>query len=167
MADVKPFWIFVAGVVLLSVFLIAFAFRAPSQRLGPGGTRRYAPSTWLGPGGTRHLLGSQSDSAFHSYEGFVGSEPSTLYMIGVDWCPHCRNAKPGFQGMGSTATIDGQAVSFQYLDGEKDKDRLPPCEVGGYPTFCFLHKGKAHRYQGPRSPEGYKDFVQKVLNGSA
>jgi hypothetical protein len=72
-----------------------------------------------------------------------------------------------FQGMGSTATIDGQAVSFQYLDGEKDKDRLPPCEVGGYPTFCFLHKGKAHRYQGPRSPEGYKDFVQKVLNGSA
>jgi hypothetical protein len=171
MADVRPFWILVAGVVLLSVFLIAFAFRS---RLGPGGTRRYGPSvsTWLGPGGTRHLLGSstQSDNAFHSYERFAnpGAEPSTLYMIGVDWCPHCKSAKPGFQGMGSTATIAGQPIALQYLDGEKDKDRLPACEVGGYPTFCFLHKGKAHRYQGPRSPEGYKSFVQKVLNtGSA
>lgn len=167
MTDVKPFWVFAAGVVLLCFFLIFYAFRRPwlgpggTQRpwLGPGGTQR----PWLGPGGTRPLFGD----SYHPYESFVGStdSPSTLYMIGVDWCPHCKSAKPGFQSLGSTTTIDGHPVSFQYLDGEKDKDRLPACEVGGYPTFCFLHKGQAHRYKGPRSPEGYMNFVRKVLSG--
>jgi hypothetical protein len=171
MADVKPVWIFVAGLVLLFVFLIAFAFRTPTA-LGPGGMRRYAPQ--LGPGGTRRyapMLGP--GGTYHPFEGFTNGgsagEPSTLYMIGVDWCPHCRNAKPGFTGLGATRTIDGHPVAFQYLDGEKEKDQVPKdCEVGGYPTFCFLHKGKTHRYGGPRSPEGYTDFVQKVIgSGSA
>ena len=170
MANVKPFWFFVAGVVLLCVFLIAFSFRGPW--LGPGGTRRpwLGPGgvrmPWLGPGGTRSLFGGGTISHYSPYEPFQDN-PSTLYMIGVDWCPHCKSAKPDFMGLGSTATIAGQPVSFQYLDGEKDKDRLPPCEVGGYPTFCFLHKGKAHRYQGPRSAEGYTSFVQKVLSSDS
>lgn len=160
MADVKPVWFFVAGVVVLCVFLVALSLRGPW--LGPGGTRR----PWLGPGGTRPLFGG-STSHYSPYETFSDT-PSTLYMIGVDWCPHCKSAKPDFMGLGATTTIAGQPVAFQYLDGEKDKDRLPPCEVGGYPTFCFVHKGKAHRYQGPRSAEGYTSFVQKVLsNGSA
>lgn len=162
MANVKPFWLFVAGVILLCVFLIAFSFRVTRRAwVGPGGTRQ----PWLGPGGTRPLFGS-SAAHYSPYESFQDT-PSTLYMIGVDWCPHCKSAKPGFMGLGSTTTIDGQSVAFQYLDGEKDKDRLPPCEVGGYPTFCFVHKGKSHRYQGPRSAEGYTSFVQKVLGGSA
>ena len=165
MANVKPIWVFAAGVILLLTFLLFFAF--PRPWLGPGGTRRpwFGPGgtrmPWLGPGGTRHLLGG--GSSYAPYEPFTDN-PSTLYMIGVDWCPHCKSAKPGFMSLGATTTIGGKPVAFQYLDGEKDKDRLPPCEVGGYPTFCFLHKGKSHRYQGPRSPEGYMNFVQKVLS---
>lgn len=164
MADVKPVWFFIAGVVLLCVFLIALSFRGPwlgpggtrQPWLGPGGTRQ----PWLGPGGTRRLFGG-SASAYSPYEPF-NDNPSTLYMIGVDWCPHCKTAKPGFMSMGSSTTVDGHPVAFQYLDGDKDKDRLP-CEVGGYPTFCFLHKGKAHRYQGPRSTEGYMSFMRKTI----
>ncbi len=157
MVNVQPLWIFVAGIVMLFVFLVAFAFRAPVQRLGPGGTRRYAPHL-LGPGGT-----------YHPYEGFASggsAEPTTLYMVGVDWCPHCQSAKPGFISLGSTTTIDGHPVSFQYLDGEKDKDRLPPCEIGGYPTFCFQHKGRNSKYSGPRSVEGYMSFVKEQLRSA-
>jgi hypothetical protein len=149
--DAKPYWFLVGGLLLLYLFVLVF-YALPQRwhRRHPGGYTPYPEQhPWLGPGGTRR------------HERF--SNPATLTMIGVDWCPHCTKAKPIFESLGSTVTIGGSEVALQYLDGEKDKNRLP-CEVGGFPTFCFQHDGKTTKYNGPRSAEGFQQFLQSQLS---
>jgi thiol-disulfide isomerase/thioredoxin len=158
--DVRPFWFLVAGLILLYIFVLAFV-EIPRRRRHATGLLPIEPSsgTWLGPGGTQRLWGA---------EGFLDAgavDQPTFFMVGVDWCPHCVKAKPIFQSLGSKVTIGGRDVALQYLDGEKDKARLP-CEVGGFPTFCFLHRGRAQRYQGPRSVEGFRQFLTEQLAAS-
>ena len=157
--DVRPFWFLVLGLILLYIFVLVVVElpRRRRQRHATG-LLPVGPSsgTWLGPGGTQRLLGA---------EGFLdagAADQPTFFMVGVDWCPHCVKAKPIFQSLGPKVTIGGRDVALQYLDGEKDKARLP-CEVGGYPTFCFLHRGRAQRYQGPRSVEGFQQFLMEQL----
>lgn len=160
--DVRPFWFLVAGLVLLYIFAVLFV-EIPRRRHATG---LLPAGTWLGPGGTRRLLGPGGTQQLYGAEGFIdGGDTPTFYMVGVDWCPHCVKAKPIFQGLGTKVTIGGRDVALQYLDGEKDKSRLP-CEVGGYPTFCFLHRGRAQRYQGPRTAEGFQQFLTEQLQAS-
>ena len=155
--DVRPYWFLVAGLVLLYIFVLAFV-EIPRRRRHATGLLPIDPAPQLGPGGTRRLWGA---------EGFAdGGDTPTFYMVGVDGCPHCVKAKPIFQALGPKVTIGGRDVALQYLDGEKDKSRLP-CEVDGFPTFCFLHRGRAQRYQGPRSAEGFQQFLTEQLRSSS
>lgn len=167
--DVRPYWFLVAGLVLLYIFVLAFV-EIPRRRRHATGLLPIDPAPQLGPGGTRRLLGPGGTQGLYGAEGFMGSSSSssdtpTFYMVGVDWCPHCVKAKPIFQALGPKVTIAGRDVALQYLDGEKDKSRLP-CEVGGFPTFCFLHRGRAQRYQGPRTAEGFQQFLTEQLQAS-
>ena len=149
MADIKPYWFIIAGLILLYMFTLIVS---PSRhlRLHP-----YAPSSfpWLGPGGTRHLLGGieQFDTG------------AKFYMFGVDWCPHCVAAKPIFEGLGSTLTIGGKSVALQYVNPEKNAPAAAGFEIDGYPTFYLEKDGQKMKYSGPRTADGFRQFLQQNL----
>jgi thiol-disulfide isomerase/thioredoxin len=134
--DVKPYWFFVAGLVLLYVF--AVATRRSTHLLGPGGTRYLAP-----------------------IEGF--DTGAKFFMFGVDWCPHCVKAKPLFESLGSTVTIGDQAVALQYVNPENDKAAAEGFQIDGYPTFYLVKGSQKIKYQGPRSAEGFHAFLSQQL----
>ena len=162
MMNVKPYWVLVAGFVVLLIFVMVI--RSPMhRRLGPGGTERQ----WLGPGGTeRQRLGPGGTEQHHLlgsfFEAFTSSaETSRFTMFGVDWCPHCVKAKPEFESLGPTTTIGGHPVQCRYVNPESDKQQAQGFEIEGYPTF-YLEKGaKKIKYSGPRNRAGFEEFLAK------
>ena len=145
MADLQPYWILVAGLILLYVFALLFVSwrprgRGSGARLGPGGTQQHL----LGPGGTRRLFG---------YEGFVDSGKPTFFMFGVDWCPHCVSAKPEFEKLKETI---GDRVNLVFVNPEKQKSEAAGFQIDGYPTFYLVKDGQKQKYSGGRK---YGDFL--------
>jgi thiol-disulfide isomerase/thioredoxin len=131
MPNVKPYWVLVAGLLLLLAVVLLFV----TPRLGPGGTRR----VWLGPGGTHTpMLGP--GGTYHPYYEPFADGGATYYMVGTSWCPHCVNAKPKFEALGTTVTTSGgKMVAVKYIDGEKEKAAIPAgLKVSGYPTFALV-----------------------------
>lgn len=157
MANVKPYWVLVAGLLLLLAFVLLFV----APRLGPGGTRR----TWLGPGGTlRPWLGP--GGTYHPfYEPFANSPAATLYMVGTSWCPHCIKAKPEFEALGSTMTTSGgKTVAVTHLDGEQEKAAIPTnLKVEGYPTIALIKADSPTPiyYKGERKTAALRQFVEQ------
>lgn len=97
------------------------------------------------------------------YEGFAGGSDATFTMFGVDWCPHCVSAKPLFESIGSTTTIGGKTVSLRVVNPEKDRASASGYEIDGYPTFYFEKDEQRQKYQGPRTKDGFLQFLQQQM----
>lgn len=164
MQDIKPFWFFVAGLVILALFAFIVV---PRSRLGPGGTqhRRLGPggTQWqqplLGPGGTRSLLGGGYAEMFES------SSPK-LTLVYADWCGHCKKFKPVWDSMGPTVTIGGRQVVLDKINADTDAAKLAPYKalVEGYPTVLFEKDGNVQKYAGARTPDALHQFLQQQLS---
>jgi thioredoxin domain-containing protein 5 len=86
-------------------------------------------------------------------------------MFGVDWCPHCVQAKPLFESLGPTVTIDGHAVNLRYVNPEKNKEEVKADhKIDGYPTFYLEKDGKKVKYGGPRTADGFHAFLKQELS---
>ena len=161
MDSVKPYWIFVAGMVMLLV-VVLFAVAESGPWFGPGGTRRhwYGPGgtrqAWLGPGGTRQLLGA------YNAEGFYDAG-ATFTMFGVDWCPHCVSTKPEFEKLGSTKTIGEKTVTMRYVNPEKDKQAAEGYDIQGYPTLILEMGGQKKKYSGSRTAQAMEQWLSQNL----
>ena len=162
MDSVKPYWIFIAGMVMLLV-VVLFAVAESGPWFGPGGTRRhwYGPGgtrqAWLGPGGTRRLLGG------YTAEGFYDRGSATFTMFGVDWCPHCVSTKPEFEKLGSTKTIGGKTVTMRYVNPEKDKQAAEGYDIQGYPTLILERGGQKMKYSGSRTAQAFEEWLGQNL----
>lgn len=154
--DIKPYWFFVTGLVLILLFVMVVVPLPSNGR--PRHRRHYLPAAGLGPGGTRHLLGSDYAEYFENPEG----EPR-FTMFGVDWCPHCVSAKPLFESLGSTVTIAGKPVALRYVNPEKEKEKAAGFQLDGYPTFYLEKDGQKMKYAGPRSAEGFRSWLEEQL----
>ena len=157
--ELKPYWVLVAGFLLLLIFVLIIRMPArDGRRLGPGGTRQ----PWLGPGGIHQpWLGPGGTQ----YEGFANQEGPTFTMFGVDWCPHCVKAKPMFESMGPTTTIAGHTVYLRYINPETNKAAAEGYKLDGFPTFYFENQGSKVKYEGPRNADGFREFLEQQLAG--
>lgn len=152
-ADIKSFWFFIAGMALLYLFIL-ISMSPQRRRHGWSpypGPAPYAPHM-LGPGGTRRLL----------YEPFA-SPGATFTMFGVDWCPHCKTAKPIIEALKTNMT-NGD-VDIRVVNPEKEPHAAEGFQIDGYPTFYLEKGGQKMKYSGPRTVEGMKAFLQQ--NGVA
>ena len=153
MADVQPYWILIAGLILLYVFALLFVSWRPRGRGGRG--------TWLGPGGTQHLLGPGGTRQMFGYEGFADGSKPTFYMFGVDWCPHCVSAKPEFEKL--KATI-GDRVNVVFVNPEKDSKAAEGFQIDGYPTFYLVKDGQKRKYSGGRKQADFESWLQSEIS---
>jgi len=143
--DVKPIWVFIAGLLLLAIFTAVMVphrwHPIPGHSWGPVPGRSILP-------GQAHLLG----------EGFTSD--ATFYMFGVDWCPHCVSTKPEFEKLGSTQTIGGKKVQCVYVNPEKNPEAAKGFEIDGYPTLILQTGGTQKKYSGPRTSDGFLQFLE-------
>ena len=68
-------------------------------------------------------------------EGF--SERPTVYFFYVDWCPHCKTAKPKVQEFKK----NNSNVNVKEVNCEKEKELAKKFNVRAYPTV-YLVKGE-------------------------
>lgn len=136
--ELKPYWVFVAGFLIVLTFV---AITVAQRSRGPSG--------------------------FDSYEGFADAGATQFTMFGVPWCPHCVAAKPMFESVGSgsppTVTIGERSVSFRYVNPEEDKATASGYQIDGYPTFYLDKDGQRMKYSGPRTAAGIQQFLQENL----
>lgn len=101
-------------------------------------------------------------------EGFMDKGAAGSYrmvMYGVDWCPHCVKAKPEFEKLGATRTIDGKLVEFAVVNPEKDKEAAEGKEIKGYPTIHLYNPDGSllEEYEGARTSDAILQFLQSKL----
>lgn len=102
-------------------------------------------------------------------QGFQNPNPptqDTFTMFYAEWCPHCKNAKPGFSDFMGSGTIDlgDKKVKVEMCDAEKEPEKVKGLPVNGFPTFLLQKTtGEVVEYKGDRSAEGYLKFLNEHL----
>ena len=79
-------------------------------------------------------------------------------MFYVDWCPHCKVAKPEFIKCKNTH----KGVQFKLINGESDEDAVKAFNVDGYPTFIHTKNGKHTHYEGERTSGAFSKWLTKM-----
>ena len=86
-----------------------------------------------------------------------GSKPEFI-MYYADWCPHCKNAKPGFMELMKDPEITEKVV-VRMVNADTEQEEVKNANVDGFPTFILRTNGNPKKYEGARSKNGYKEFI--------
>ena len=86
----------------------------------------------------------------------------TILMIGADWCPYCRNAKPHFTRL---SKLYGSKVNAKYIDVDTQPSIAALYRAKTIPTFVFLeNKQVVHKYNESDPARLKKEFESFVSN---
>lgn len=83
----------------------------------------------------------------------------SLMFIGVEWCGHCRRAKPLMERLANRL---GDSLPVVHADGDQHKATITAHlgEVRSYPTILYLNTiGQVTRFDGERTFDALMDFV--------
>ena len=93
-------------------------------------------------------------------ENFTETEDKpTFRFFYVDWCPHCKQAKPEFKN------CSNPSVKFETINCEdpKNKELIQGYDIEGYPTIILDKDGKQISYEGERTAEAMEQFLNEQL----
>jgi thiol-disulfide isomerase/thioredoxin len=92
--------------------------------------------------------------------GAGGEIVCTMYY--VDWCPHCKTAKPEwekFMQMFNGKEVNGKKVLVVKINCEENPDAAKEAGVEGYPSFKFNLNGKDFDYDDERVADRFEAFL--------
>lgn len=95
----------------------------------------------------------------------TGEGTLTCTMYYVDWCPHCKTAKPEWEKLMDTFNgkiINGKKILVVSIDCEKYPEAAKEAKLG-YPTFKFDLDGQKLDFNGERKFNSFKQFIESVL----
>ena len=96
-------------------------------------------------------------------DGNVGTLTCTMYY--VDWCPHCKDAKPEWEKLKQSfhgKMLGKKKVLIASVDCEKFPEVAKQQNIGGYPTFKFQLDGKDLDFNGERKYDAFKKYVENI-----
>ena len=86
----------------------------------------------------------------------------TILMIGADWCPYCRNAKPHFARL---SKMYSGKVRAKYVDVDAQPSIAAMYRAQTIPTFVFLENKQVVRKYNESDPARLKkEFEAFVSN---
>ena len=96
---------------------------------------------------------------------YVTANPWKFNMYYVDWCPHCKTAKPEFAKLGSIQTIGGKKVECNAIEAEKNPEKVLG-KVNGYPTIQLYNaEGEmVDEYSGSRTSQAFQSYLEDIMN---
>ena len=94
------------------------------------------------------------------------SHTLTCTMYYVQWCGHCKTAKPEwakFVDAFNGKMINGTKILVTSIDCEKYPEIAKKQNINGYPTFKFELDEKELHFDGERTFDSFKRFVENVI----
>jgi len=93
-----------------------------------------------------------------------------LMFFYVDWCPHCKTAKPDWEEVKSeyeNKTINGYRIIFTEInctnESEEVEKLMNKYKIEGYPTIKLLKDGQIIEYDAKPSKDTIIQFLNNVL----
>jgi thiol-disulfide isomerase/thioredoxin len=128
----------------------------------------YVISKNMAPGLNKFFQQSQGKSvtADGKDTGGPGDKSAQLYLFKVDWCPHCKSAKPVFDSVEKELNgrpINGYVVSFKTVDCEAEPDMADKFKVEGYPTIKLVKNGEVIEYDAKPDKDNILVFLKTML----
>jgi len=103
-------------------------------------------------------------------DGSSGSKSAELMFFYVDWCPHCKTAKPDWEEVKAeyqNKTINGYHVMFTEINCTNESDEVEKLmnkyKIEGYPTIKLLKDGQIIEYDAKPSKDTIIQFLNTVL----
>jgi len=97
-------------------------------------------------------------------ESFAFNDDAVFRLIYVDWCGHCAHAKPEFDLLGKLyTTSSGKNVVIEKINGDSQRDLVEKLDVDvrGYPTILLTANGVTKKYNGERTYEDFKNYLDQ------
>ena len=128
----------------------------------------YLISSNMLPGINKFFQQAQGKSVTADGEdaGGPGDKSAQLYLFKVDWCPHCKTAKPVFDEVEKELNgrpINGYVVTFKTVDCEAEPDMADKFKVDGYPTIKLVKNGEVIEYDAKPEKDNILEFLNTVL----
>jgi thiol-disulfide isomerase/thioredoxin len=99
-----------------------------------------------------------------------GGKQAELMLFYVDWCPHCKTAKPVWDELKSeyqNRTINGYNVIFTEVNCTTETDEIEKMintyKIEGYPTIKLLKDGQVIEYDAKPNKDTLVQFLNTVL----
>jgi len=95
-----------------------------------------------------------------------------LYFFCVDWCPHCKAAKPALTAVKEkyeNAKINGVELVFHFVDGEKEEAIITDFEknynvkIDGFPTIYLVKGEQVIEYDAKPNESTLTEFLHTTL----
>ena len=93
-----------------------------------------------------------------------------LLLFYVDWCPHCKTAKPEWEELKAEyqhSTINGYKVIFTEVNCTEEtpevENMINKYKIEGYPTVKLLKDGQIIEYDAKPTKATMSEFLNTVL----
>lgn len=98
------------------------------------------------------------------------NKTATLMLFYVDWCPHCKTAKPEWESLKSEYdgnTINGYTITFVEHnctnESEDVSQLMDKYNIEGYPTIKLLKDNQVIEYDAKPTKSTMEQFLNTVL----
>ncbi|KAF0694796.1 Aste57867_14319 [Aphanomyces stellatus] len=86
------------------------------------------------------------------------SDPWLLKFY-APWCGHCKRLAPLWDKLSADLAASKSPVRVGKVDCTKHRRVCSRFNVNGYPSLYFVREGQVYAYEGPRTIDGFKEFV--------
>jgi thiol-disulfide isomerase/thioredoxin len=98
------------------------------------------------------------------------NKTATLMLFYVDWCPHCKTAKPEWESLKSQydgKSINGYTVTFIEYNCTNESDEVSELmdkyNIEGYPTIKLIKDNQVVEYDAKPTKSTMEQFLNTVL----
>jgi thiol-disulfide isomerase/thioredoxin len=106
----------------------------------------------------------------YSSQNSSNSKDAEIMFFYVDWCPHCKTAKPAWNDVKSeyeNKTINGYKVIFTEINCTEEtaevESLMNKYNIEGFPTIKLLKDGQVIEYDAKPTKETLTQFLNTVL----
>ena len=91
-----------------------------------------------------------------------GGDPpnKTLYLFKAEWCGHCIKFKSLWNKLKNELSDKQYNVKFVEYDYNNDKTKIQQFNIKSYPTIILKHNNELIQYEGNRTFEEIKEFIE-------
>lgn len=100
----------------------------------------------------------------------AGSKTAEIILFSVDWCPHCKTARPEWDAVKSEydgKVINGYTILFRDVnctdESEEVEKMMNQFKIEGYPTIKLIKDGQIIEYDAKPTRATLTQFLNTVV----